>query len=172
MSAEHQARPEPVASTSAQQDNSLPQPKMLESPEVDEATTLQQTTEGEAHPHDNEMNIPPHQRAPEKVTSAAPKADELLGQRPADAEASRRRKEKTILRQTSSGLVVVDGEDNVNVQQDTNGGQNSSSQREDREVLQKVAHEPAPSSTADWQTYAEPSSGFRVGAIHLLYRLS
>ena len=97
------------------------------------------------------------------MTSGQEKTDELAERQSASAEASIRRKEKTVLRQTSEGLVVVGDEKRTILPQDTDRERNESSQQEDYELQQNIANKPTSSSTADWQLYAKLSNGFQVG---------
>ena len=151
MSIEHQAHLEPVDPPLKQRDKVLPQ---LQNPESQTSNSvLHQTAEDVMPPTNDNAKTPPHQRLAEQKMDAAAEKQNTEGEAPI------RQKERTILRQTDSGLVVVGEQGDVDIQQ----GVKSGSRQQDDEGPQSKAHEPAPSSTADWQSYATPSSGFQVG---------
>ncbi len=159
---DHLAHPEPATSPPAQDDKTLPQPPDPESSapddQEDKNPAMQQTTEEVAHPSDPEAEVPPHKRTTETTPSGERKTNVSVE----EAGSPSRRKEKTILRQTSSGLVVVGEQDNANVSFETHPEQLGPSQQAENQAPQEKPREPVSSSTADWQSYAKPSNGFQV----------
>ncbi len=160
------ARPEPVDPPLRSDEKTLQQPTNPEhqTPDgpLDDTPAVQQTTEEVAHPRDPQAKVPPHQRIPKVAHCGEQKTDVSVEQQLGEAGTPSRRKEKTILRQTSSGLVEV--EQNItNVPQKANPEDTNASQRKENEAPPTSSHESVPSSTADWQSYAKPSSGFQVG---------
>lgn len=135
--------------------------------QLDDTPAVHQTTEEVAYPRDTETKVLPHQRIPETVPSGEQNTDVSTEQQLGEAETPSRRKEKTILRQTSSGLMVV--EQNItNVPQETNPEYVDANRQKENKAPQTNTPESVPSSAADWQSYAKPSSGFQVGHARFL----
>ena len=114
-------------------------------------------------PDNHQAKIPPHLQVAKTVPPDEQKADELVVEQTAQAETSVRWKEKTIWRPSSSGLAVVDGQNDAFIRQEKTSQQSSPANEPDQENPHPKAPELVPSSAADWQSYAEPSSGFQVG---------
>lgn len=160
------ARPDPVDPPLRSDEKALQQPTNLEPQtsdgSLDDIPVVQQTTEELAHHRDPSAKIPPHQRIPEVAPSGEQKTHVSAEPQLGEAGTPSRRKEKTILRQTSSGLVEVE-QNLTNVPQKANSEDTDASQRKENEAPQTRSHESVSTSTADWQSYANPSSGFQVG---------
>ncbi len=136
-----------------QDEKILPQPPIPD-PQISDITP-QQTTKDAIPSTNDKAKIPPHQQEVQAVPSAEQKTYAPEEKQTTEGGAPTRRKETTILRQTDAGLVALGGQ-----VRDT---EKLGPLQQDEEVSQPKAHEPAPSSTADWQSYATPSSGFHVG---------
>ena len=164
---DHGAHPKPVNPPSGQEEKTLPHPPAPESqiPDngaVDTPAPHQITREGIGSPN-SEAKILPHIQIAETVACGELKTDLLAEQQRVETETPLRWKEKTFLRQTSSGLVVIGEQDDASILEKPNTEQSGLRPQGEDEILQPEAHKPARSSTADWQSYAKPSSGFLVG---------
>ena len=166
MSDDHRAPPEPVICHLTQDELVLPRPPNPEHQASNEPLKNEQIpqhiSQQSVLPKNHDTKVPPHLQIAKDVSANAQNASDLAAETIVTLDTPVRRKEKTILRQTSSGLVVVNEQKDASAHRETGLEQSGHANDGDKDSPQPKAAEPASSSTVDWQSYAEPSSGFQV----------